>query len=211
MVRRQNCAGRRGHHLHGQHPGQSRINRSRQGEKRMTEFEMKMKSAQKAVGLGKLSRRDFMQFAMASGMTLAAANTMFATAARAEPKKGGIFKVAIGHGQTTDSLDPATWSNGFTFHFGKSLYGRAAGAGRHQERRPAACGRKLRARRRRQEVDLQAAQGHHLPQRQDADRRRRGRHHQLSHRRRLKSPAKSVLSNRRPASRPTARRRWSSR
>jgi len=81
----------------------------------MTEFEMKMKAAQKAVGLGKLSRRDFMQFALASGMTLAAANALFATAARAEPKKGGVFKAAVGHGQTTDSLDPATWSNGFTF------------------------------------------------------------------------------------------------
>ena len=46
---------------------------------------------------------------------------MFVTAARAEPKKGGTFKVAIGHGATTDSLDPATWTNGFTFGFGKSL------------------------------------------------------------------------------------------
>ena len=89
----------------------------------MTEFEMKMKQAQKAVGLGKLSRRDFVQFVMASGVTLAAANTMFATAARAEPKKGGVFKAAVGHGQTTDSLDPATWTNGFTFPFGKSIMG----------------------------------------------------------------------------------------
>jgi peptide/nickel transport system substrate-binding protein len=88
----------------------------------MTEFEMKMKQAQKAVGLGKLSRRDFMSFAMSVGITAAAANTMFATAARAEPKKGGAFKCAVGHGQTTDSLDPATWTNGFTFHFGKSLF-----------------------------------------------------------------------------------------
>ena len=39
---------------------------------------------------------------------------MFTRAARAEPKKGGTFKAAVGHGQTTDSLDPATWSNGFT-------------------------------------------------------------------------------------------------
>jgi peptide/nickel transport system substrate-binding protein len=89
----------------------------------MTEFEMKMKLAQKAVGLGKLSRRDFMSYAIASGITMSAANLLFATAARAEPKKGGIFKAAVGHGQTTDSLDPATWSNGFTFAFGKSTFG----------------------------------------------------------------------------------------
>ena len=89
----------------------------------MTEFETKLKAASKAVGLGRLSRRDFMQFALASGMTIAAANMMFASAARAEPKKGGIFKAGIGHGQTTDSLDPATWVNGFTFGFGKSVMG----------------------------------------------------------------------------------------
>jgi len=89
----------------------------------MTEFETKLKLAAKAVGQGKLSRRDFVQLAMAAGFTAAAANSMFAGAARAEAKKGGIFKAAIGHGQTTDSLDPATWSNGFTFAFGKSVMG----------------------------------------------------------------------------------------
>ncbi len=88
----------------------------------MTEFEFKLKQAQRAVAGGKLSRRDFMQFTMASGLTLAASQAMFATAVRAEAKKGGNFKVATGHGQTVDSLDPATWSNGFTFHFGKSLF-----------------------------------------------------------------------------------------
>ena len=89
----------------------------------MTEFDMKLAMAKKAVGLGKLSRRDFMAFTMASGMTLAASQMMFAQAARAEAKKGGVFKAGIGHGQTTDSLDPATWSNGFTFAFGKSTFG----------------------------------------------------------------------------------------
>ncbi|MCX7350800.1 MAG: ABC transporter substrate-binding protein, partial [Alphaproteobacteria bacterium] len=89
----------------------------------MSEFQMKLKAAEKAVGLGKLSRRDFIQFVMASGVTLAAAQAMFSRAARAEPKKGGTFKAAIGHGQTTDSLDPATWSNGFTFAWGKSVMG----------------------------------------------------------------------------------------
>jgi peptide/nickel transport system substrate-binding protein len=88
----------------------------------MTEFEMKLAQAKKAVGLGKLSRRDFIAFTMASGMTLGASQLMFASAARAEAKKGGAFKAGVGHGQTTDSLDPATWSNGFTFAFGKSVF-----------------------------------------------------------------------------------------
>ena len=89
----------------------------------MSEFATNLKLASHAVTKGKLSRRDFMQFALAGGVTLASANMMFASAARAEPKKGGIFKTAIGHGQTTDSLDPATWTNGFTFAFGKSVMG----------------------------------------------------------------------------------------
>ena len=89
----------------------------------MTEFEMKLKQVTKAVSRGKLSRRDFMSYAMSIGITAAAANTMFATAARAEPKKGGTFKCGLGHGSTTDSLDPATWTNGFNFQFGKSVMG----------------------------------------------------------------------------------------
>ena len=136
----------------------------------MTEFEMKLKAAQKAVGLGKLSRRDFMQFAMASGVTLPPPTRMFATAARAEPKKGGIFKAGVGHGQTTDSLDPATWTNGFTFGFGKSVMGAPLVQVDTEERAQPACRRELRAGRWRQEVDLQDPQGHYLPQRQDADR-----------------------------------------
>jgi len=89
----------------------------------MTEFENNMKLATKLVGQGKVSRRDFMQLALAAGFTAAASNAMFVKAARAEPKKGGHLKMAVGHGQTTDSLDPATWTNGFTFGFGKSIMG----------------------------------------------------------------------------------------
>ena len=89
----------------------------------MTESDVKMMAARKAVGLGKLSRRDFLQLALASGMSVAAANTLFATAARAEPKKGGTFRFASGHGSARDRLDPATWSNGFTMQFGKSVMG----------------------------------------------------------------------------------------
>jgi peptide/nickel transport system substrate-binding protein len=91
----------------------------------MTESDVKMMAARKAVGLGKLSRREFLQFATASGMTIAAANTLFARAARAEPKKGGTFRFASAFGTPRDVLDPATWSNGFTMQFGKSVMGAA--------------------------------------------------------------------------------------
>ncbi len=89
----------------------------------MTEFEFKLEMAKKAVTRGKLSRRDFMQYAMASGMTLAAAGTLFTAAARAEAKKGGHFRAGLGHGATTDSMDPATWAHGMNFAWGKGLNG----------------------------------------------------------------------------------------
>ncbi|MFO1089525.1 MAG: ABC transporter substrate-binding protein [Hyphomicrobiales bacterium] len=65
------------------------------------------------VSKGRMSRRDFMQAALAAGFTVAAADKMFVTAARAEPKKGGTFRVALGSGATTDTLDPATFPDTF--------------------------------------------------------------------------------------------------
>jgi peptide/nickel transport system substrate-binding protein len=89
----------------------------------MTEFEFKLALAKKAVTRGKLSRRDFMQYAMAGGMTLAAAGSLFSTAARAEAKPGGHFRAGLGHGATTDSFDPATWAHGMNYAWGKGLSG----------------------------------------------------------------------------------------
>lgn len=89
----------------------------------MTEFESNLRAAQMAVSRGKLSRRDFMTFAVAGGVTIAAANTMFVRAARAEPKRGGNFRLGIGHGATTDTLDPATWTNGFQFDMAVGMFG----------------------------------------------------------------------------------------
>ncbi|MEX2650508.1 MAG: ABC transporter substrate-binding protein [Alphaproteobacteria bacterium] len=58
---------------------------------------------------GKVSRRDFVQFALASGMTVAAAETLFVKTVRAEPKKGGFCRVGLAHGSTTDTLDPGNY------------------------------------------------------------------------------------------------------
>src|SRR4051794_30343710 len=80
----------------------------------MKELEYKLDMAAKLARKGRVSRRDFVQLAMAAGFTAAAADTMFATAARAEPKKGGHFRMGMGHGATTDSLDPATYPDQMT-------------------------------------------------------------------------------------------------
>jgi peptide/nickel transport system substrate-binding protein len=69
----------------------------------MKELEFKLDISAKLARKGRVSRRDFVQLAMAAGFTAAAADTMFTTAARAEPKKGGHFRMGMGHGATTDS------------------------------------------------------------------------------------------------------------
>ncbi|MEZ5774440.1 MAG: ABC transporter substrate-binding protein [Hyphomicrobiaceae bacterium] len=64
--------------------------------------------------LGKLNRREFIVGAVSMGVAATTANTMFSSIARAEPKKGGTFRIGLGHGATTDSLDPATYPDQFT-------------------------------------------------------------------------------------------------
>ncbi|NUB45112.1 ABC transporter substrate-binding protein [Fertoebacter nigrum] len=66
---------------------------------------------------GKYSRRAFMGKAAAFGMTAAMANTLLATAVRAEgPVKGGTLLMGLGGGESTNSLDPALAASQVPFH-----------------------------------------------------------------------------------------------
>ncbi len=56
-----------------------------------------------------LTRRHMLQATGASALALAAPYG----AGAQEPKKGGHFRVALEHGNTTDNYDPAVWDNGF--------------------------------------------------------------------------------------------------
>jgi len=61
-----------------------------------------------------ITRRAFMGRAAALGLTTALATTLAGQAAKAAtPKKGGLMKLAMGHGSTTDTYDPAVIENGF--------------------------------------------------------------------------------------------------
>ena len=86
----------------------------------MSEFNATLEQAKKLVSKGRMSRRDFVQLALSTGVTAVAADKLFVTAARAEPKKGGTFKIGIGHGATTDSMDPGLYPDQFT---GTALWG----------------------------------------------------------------------------------------
>jgi len=72
------------------------------------------------VAMGRMSRREFMGRAAAFGITLAAAGTLFDTAARAEaPKRGGHLKLGIEGGGATDVLDPAKTVSPFMIAAGR--------------------------------------------------------------------------------------------
>jgi len=61
---------------------------------------------------GRLSRREFLSKSSALGLSLAIGTGLFNQAYAATPKKGGHMRMAMGHGATTDTLDPATLTNG---------------------------------------------------------------------------------------------------
>ena len=63
---------------------------------------------------GRISRRSFMEGAIALGMTIPGALRLWSKdVAAAAPKKGGTFRVGLDDGNTNDSMDPATTNSRF--------------------------------------------------------------------------------------------------
>jgi peptide/nickel transport system substrate-binding protein len=58
---------------------------------------------------GKVSRRSFMHYAMAAGLTTTTATGLWTTKAAAQPKSGGNFRWGLHDGNTSDSHDPGTY------------------------------------------------------------------------------------------------------
>lgn len=77
---------------------------------------------QKQLASGRISRREFMSRMAAIGAAAAAPGAMFSSPAFAQPKKGGHFKIGIGQGSTTDSLDPATYVDTYMQTIGNAIY-----------------------------------------------------------------------------------------
>ncbi len=61
---------------------------------------------------GRMSRREFLGRTSALGIALAAGTSLFDDARAATPKKGGHMRLGMGHGSTSDTLDPAKIENG---------------------------------------------------------------------------------------------------
>ena len=72
-----------------------------------------LKQQAKKLTHGQIDRRQFIMGALAAGVALPSALSMAGDAIAATPQKGGHLKLGLGHGSTTDSLDPATAENGF--------------------------------------------------------------------------------------------------
>ena len=80
----------------------------------MSELKHKLSLAGKLVGSGRVSRRDFLQLAIATGLTVTAADALFVKSVRAQPRQGGVARFGLAHAATTDNLDPGTWPDTFT-------------------------------------------------------------------------------------------------
>ena len=58
---------------------------------------------------GKISRRSFMHYSMAAGITASTATGLWGTNAMAAPARGGTFRIAQHDGNATDQHDPAKY------------------------------------------------------------------------------------------------------
>jgi len=65
-----------------------------------------LEEMKKFAAKGKMSRRDFVQMAVAAGATVGMAETMFTAAQASDPKRGGHLRLGLRHGNTNDTLNP---------------------------------------------------------------------------------------------------------
>src|SRR6056300_758220 len=89
------------------------------GERIIKNREKTMKKEQYLLGQqakyrrGQIDRRQFITSVIAAGLAVPAALGLASSVEAATPTRGGLFKIGRRHGSTTDSLDPATYENGY--------------------------------------------------------------------------------------------------
>ncbi|WP_305987297.1 ABC transporter substrate-binding protein [Roseibium sp. MMSF_3544] len=70
-----------------------------------------------------IDRRQFMRGVLATGITVSAATMLANRAEAATPKKGGSLTAGLGHGATSDTLDPGLLAAGFLIPLGLAMNG----------------------------------------------------------------------------------------
>ena len=63
----------------------------------------------KAAKTGSISRRSFMNYSMAAGVSVSAATGLWTTKANASPRSGGTFRFGIHDGNSSDTHNPGTY------------------------------------------------------------------------------------------------------
>ncbi|WP_294608820.1 ABC transporter substrate-binding protein [uncultured Roseovarius sp.] len=74
-----------------------------------------------AARAGTISRRSFMHYAAAAGVTASAATGLWGTSAKAAPKRGGTLRVAQHDGNTSDQHDPGKYQSNFEIGYGHTV------------------------------------------------------------------------------------------
>ncbi|MDJ0896068.1 MAG: ABC transporter substrate-binding protein [Alphaproteobacteria bacterium] len=98
---------------------------------------MTERKLEKLLRSGSVSRRDFMAKAAALGVAAGTASALWTGAVQAAtPKKGGTFRVGLGHGSTTDSLDPATYENLYMQVLGGAVFNKLTEVGNDGQLKP---------------------------------------------------------------------------
>ncbi|MEM8703941.1 MAG: ABC transporter substrate-binding protein, partial [Pseudomonadota bacterium] len=70
-----------------------------------------------------IDRRHFMRGVLATGLTVAAASAWADRVQAATPKKGGSLTAGLGHGATSETLDPGLLAAGFLIPLGLAMNG----------------------------------------------------------------------------------------
>ena len=119
---------------------------------------------------GRISRREFVGRAALLGVASGLATTMFGQIGdAAEPKKGGLARIALPDGATTDTLDPGTWPATFTQNvFSGSMCNKLTMIETDGSIAPDLA-ESMEFVEWREDLGIQAAEGPHLPQRQERD------------------------------------------
>src|SRR5713226_1285149 len=76
--------------------------------------------------VGDLSRRRLLGTALGVTMVTAFGSMLTGKSRAQTPNKGGELRYGVGHGSTTDSLDPGAYANDFTIGLGYMLHNHLA-------------------------------------------------------------------------------------
>ena len=82
-----------------------------------------LEKLQASLTSGEISRREFLSATAALGLAATAPGLLMPGQANAAANKGGHFRLGIGGGSTTDSLDPATTTNTWSQNVNNNIYG----------------------------------------------------------------------------------------